>query len=178
MSLYDPFAILGVSIVASERRIFQRYESVTAVLDPDRFREMSEFSQNFAAERLELVRQSYQDLMDSKPKYLTQLQDYVAENRPKPEGAIATALSSLLREDIKKIYIAAIRDLSELQFSSRTNVTQITPQLTDLNLAYIAIALDFPNPDEGGSPIPTPPRNDPPEFGAEAEPDEGVSLIP
>ncbi len=171
--MLDSFAALGVPVTATEAEMYRLYTFISEILSFDRFQTRSEKSKLFAQQRLELVHQSFDELIDlGRRGEAFEEMYHRARSRPSPETAIARALKRF-HDSVEICYEAAVQDFAVLQYRSRNNAELITSQLSNLNLVYLSLGID-----DGGQSVSVPRSPHPtlPTFGA--EPDQGVSLIP
>lgn len=140
----DPYAILGVSVAADERRILKRYRQVAKRLHPDILAthdaSVQEFSQQLLAR---LVNPAYQRLKQDKGRAETlatlrfKVRRLSREGRLIPSGQLAQKLMQTEETEVDVFYEKALTDLCAAQYSSATAFEQSTHQLSELNLVYL-----------------------------------------
>jgi tetratricopeptide (TPR) repeat protein len=144
----DPYAVLGLSVAADERRVLKRYHSVAKVLHPDRL--TNEAPEQLAHQILaRLINPAYQQLKQEKTRV-----DVIAMLRFRarrlgrqplmPQSAIARRLIQVPAADLETFYEQAIAQLAELQFNPIYQFEPITQQLVELNLIYLHLKMGEP----------------------------------
>jgi tetratricopeptide (TPR) repeat protein len=146
----DPYAVLGLSVAADERRVLKRYHSIAKILHPDRFT-LDEESQDQLAHSIlsRLVNPAYQQLKHEKTRA-----DVIAMLRFRarrlgrqplmPQSAIARRLIQVPAADLETFYEQAIAQLAELQFNPIYQFEPITQHLVELNLIYLHLKMGEP----------------------------------
>jgi tetratricopeptide (TPR) repeat protein len=146
----DPYAVLGLSVAADDRRVLKRYHSIAKILHPDRFT-LNEESQDELANKIlsRLVNPAYQQLKQEKTRV-----DVIAMLRFRarrlgrqplmPQSAIARRLIQIPAADREVFYEQAIAQLAELQFNPIYQFEPITQQLVELNLIYLHLKMGEP----------------------------------
>jgi curved DNA-binding protein CbpA len=147
----DPYAVLGVSVAADERRILKRYHSVAKLLHPDRFT-LNEASHDDLANQIlaRLVNPAYQQL-----KQGTKRTEAIAMLRFRarrlsrdlpllPQSAIARRMMEAPPPELDVFYEQAIAQLAPLQFEPIYQFEPIAQQLAELNLVYLHLKMGEP----------------------------------
>jgi tetratricopeptide (TPR) repeat protein len=146
----DPYAVLGLSVAADERRVLKRYHNIAKILHPDRFT-LNEESQDELAHQIlaRLINPAYQQLKKEKTRA-----DVIAMLRFRarrlgrqplmPQTAIARRLIQIPAPDLETFYEQAIAQLAELQFNPVYQFEPITQQLVELNLIYLHLKMGEP----------------------------------
>ncbi|NJM85240.1 MAG: J domain-containing protein, partial [Leptolyngbyaceae cyanobacterium RM2_2_21] len=140
----DPYAVLGVSVTADERRILKRYRQVAKRLHPDILSTQETDIQEFSNQLLaRLVNPAYQRLKQDKGRSeaLATLRFKVRrlsrEGRLTPAGTVAQRLIEVGDAEVDVFYEKVLTDLSTTQHSSAAVFEQVTHQLSELNLVYL-----------------------------------------
>lgn len=139
----DPYAVLGVSVAADERRILKRYHRVAKQLHPDVQADHSAEYQDFVNQVLaKLVNPAYQRLKQDKNRSETlatlrfKVRRLVREDRFKPQGEHSRRLMTTPEAEVDLVYEHALDQLSERQYQSVAAFTECTQQINELNLTY------------------------------------------
>ena len=145
----DPFAVLGLSVVADDNRVLKRYRSVVKLLHPDRFVGGNTHEQASATQFLShLVNPAYKKLKQhrGRAESLAELRFQVRQNMDTLAPASDLA-QKLLKTPIARVeteYEQAIADLVERQYSPIDGFEEITPILAELNLIYLRLRMKEP----------------------------------
>lgn len=139
----DPYAVLGVSVAADERRILKRYHRVAKQLHPDIQADHTAEYQDFVNQVLaKLVNPAYQRLKQDKNRSETlatlrfKVRRLVREDRFKPQGECSRRLLATPEAEVDLVYEHALDQLSEHQYKSVAAFTECTQQISELNLTY------------------------------------------
>lgn len=178
----DPYAILGVSVAADDRRVLKRYRIIAKVLHPDRYTPEDNATKEFASQLFaRLVNPAYQKLKQEKGRkenaalLRVRARLLYRNTSLNPQSALARQLIQQPVSSVDVFYEQAITQLAEGQYEPLQQFESLTQQLGELNLIYAQLkmgeALIREKP-TGIVPIPTqpkvpifspPPENDPPE---------------
>lgn len=146
----DPYAVLGISVTADDRRILKRYRSVAKLLHPDAHatspdtRDLA--SQLFAR----LVNPAYQKIKQDKGRAETlamlrfRVRRIKREETLTPRGAAAQQLLTTSPAAVDTVYEQAIAELAEKQFQPLSQFEQVTVQMEELNLVYLRLKMGEP----------------------------------
>jgi curved DNA-binding protein CbpA len=147
----DPYAVLGVSVSADDRRVLKRYRSIAKLLHPDSYTTdplLKEFATQVFAR---LVNPSYQKLkQDSgRAENIASLRYRVRQiSREDPSfmpgSSVAQQLLRTPPQSIDIIYEEAIARLAELQYQQLAQFAIITEQVGELNLVYLRSKMGEP----------------------------------
>lgn len=144
----DPYALLGLSVTADDRRILKRYRTVVKQLHPDSYAESDAVAKVLASQLLaRLVNPAYQQLKQEsgRAEVVTTLRFRVRQmNRNeefKPRGEAARKLLSTPPADIEVIYEQAIASLAEIQYQELSQFAEATTLLGELNLVYLRLKM-------------------------------------
>ncbi|MBD0268724.1 MAG: DnaJ domain-containing protein [Cyanobacteria bacterium Co-bin8] len=140
----DPYAVLGVSLAADDRRILKRYRQVAKLLHPDVQASQETGINEFAGQVLaRLVNPAYQRLKSDKGRneVLATLRFKVRrlarEDALKATCEAAQKLLQLPEPEIEIYYEQALLDLSTSQYDSSETFETLTRQISELNLVYL-----------------------------------------
>ncbi len=147
----DPYAVLGVSISADDRRVLKRFRSIVRLLHPDSLRDAPEADQKFASQLFaKVVNQNYQRLKQEKGRaevaaLLRSRVRRLSQSEPlNPKGAKAQRLKKMAVADVEIFYEQAIAQLSEQQYHPLSNFEAITQEMAELNLVYLRLKMGEP----------------------------------
>ncbi|MGF1570167.1 MAG: DnaJ domain-containing protein [Nodosilinea sp.] len=140
----DPYAVLGVSVAADERRILKRYHTVAKSLHPDVQRLAPPEQRAFTCQVLpKLVNPAYQRLKQNKGRseVLATLR-FKVRRLSREDKLPATEVQSrhLLRvseAEVDLFYEQALEQLCQLQYESIVTFETYTRQMGELNLVYL-----------------------------------------
>ncbi len=144
----DPFAVLGVSVTADDRRVQKRYRSVAMRLHPDRFVDADEVTKDITGKLLaRLVNPAYEKIQQEKGRkeHLALLRLKVRrltrEGPLSPKSQIARELMQCPVSDVDVFYEQAIAKLADSQFDPYDQFNDTTEQLLELNLVYLQLKM-------------------------------------
>ncbi|WP_035985113.1 J domain-containing protein [Leptolyngbya sp. KIOST-1] len=147
----DPYALLGVSVAADERRILKRYRAVAKQLHPDALINATPELQQFAGQVLpKLVNPAYQRLKQDKGRneVLATLRFKVRRlSRDQPLNPTAEQSKQLLaipEAEVDVFYEQAVDRLCDRQYETVANFERFTQQLSELNLVYLRRKMGAP----------------------------------
>ena len=140
----DPYATLGLSVAADERRLLKRYRQVAKRLHPDVQAQSDEATQAFAKEIItRLVNPAYQRLKVDKSRSETlatlrfKVRRLARQNKLNPSSPLAQKLLKLPDTEVDIFYEQTLERLALKQYDSAQTFEQVTPQLAELNLVYL-----------------------------------------
>jgi tetratricopeptide (TPR) repeat protein len=147
----DPYAVLGVSVSADERRISKRYREVAKHLHPDQYINSDPTEREFAIQLLtKLVNPTYQQLKQDKGRaeILATLRFRVRrltrQESLQPKTPLAIKLLNTPASEADIFYEQAISQLSTDQYASPKQFEQATQALCELNLVYLRVKMGDP----------------------------------
>jgi curved DNA-binding protein CbpA len=147
----DPYAVLGVSISADDRRVLRRFRSIAKLLHPDSLRDAPEEDQQFANQLFaKVVNQNYQRLKQEKGRaevaaLLRSRVRRLAQTEPlNPQGKQARRIWKMAVADVEIYYEQAIAQLSDQQYHPLSNFEAITQEMAELNLVYLRLKMGEP----------------------------------
>lgn len=140
----DPYATLGLSVAADERRLLKRYRQVAKRLHPDVQANNDAATQEFAKQVItRLVNPAYQRLKIDKTRSETlatlrfKVRRLTRQSRLKPTSKLAEKLFKVIEAEVDVFYEQSLDQLAEQQYDSPQTFEEITPQLAELNLVYL-----------------------------------------
>jgi curved DNA-binding protein CbpA len=140
----DPYAVLGVSVAADERRIAKRYRQIAKHLHPDQQIGAEDDVREFANQILtRLVNPSYQRLKQDKGRAETlatlrfKVRRLSREDKLSTESALSKKLLEVDESQVEVLYEQALTDLSDTQYVSAESFEQQTAAIAELNLVYL-----------------------------------------
>jgi tetratricopeptide (TPR) repeat protein len=146
--LADPYAILGISVAADEKRLFKRYRTVAMRLHPDRFVQANK-SAGAAAEQLiaRTINPAYEKVKQEKNRaevtalLRLQARRHTREGTLVPQSDIARELMRQPVHGADVFYEQAITALADRQFDDLSQFPEITRTLGELNLVYLQLKM-------------------------------------
>ncbi len=140
----DPYALLGVSVAADDRRILKRYRTVAKQLHPDSLSDTPDELKQFAVQVLpKLVNPSYQRLKQEKGRNEVlatlrfKVRRYSRDRQLQPQEALSKRLLEVSEADVDVVYEHAVEQLCTGQYASQQAFEHSTRQLGELNLVYL-----------------------------------------
>lgn len=140
----DPYAVLGISLAADERRITKRYRQVAKLLHPDVQASQEVENEEFTSQVLaRLVNPAYQRLKTDKGRNETlatlrfKVRRLSREDTLKPTGESGQKLLQVPEPEIEVFYEQALLHLSTTQYDTADNFDVLTRQISELNLIYL-----------------------------------------
>jgi curved DNA-binding protein CbpA len=140
----DPYAVLGVSVAADERRILKRYRLVAKQLHPDVHLAAPPGQQVFVGQMLsKLVNPAYQRLKQDRGRseILATLRFKVRrltrEQELAPETDAGQRLLSIVEAEVDLVYEDTLGQLCQGQYDSPEAFELYTVQIAELNLVYL-----------------------------------------
>jgi curved DNA-binding protein CbpA len=147
----DPYALLGVSVAADDRRLLKRYRAVAKQLHPDSLIDAPEPLRQFALQVLpKLVNPAYQRLKQEKNRneVLATLRFRVRrlsrDQQLQPKFAPGKVLLAVPEAEVDVAYEHAVEQLCDPQYSSQKAFETCTQQLAELNLVYLRRKMGAP----------------------------------
>ncbi|XGV97316.1 MAG: DnaJ domain-containing protein [Leptolyngbya sp. BL-A-14] len=144
----DPYAVLGVSLAADDRRVLKRYRSVAKLLHPDHYTPDDTTTKDLASQLFaRLVNPAYQKLKQEKGRKenVSLLRLHVRRlyrDAPlAPQGELARQLAKQPVNGVDVFYEQAIAQLSESQYQPLDQFAPLTQQLCELNLVYLQLKM-------------------------------------
>ncbi len=143
----DPFALIGISVSADEKRIAKRYRTIAKALHPDALANASswqEITPTRAAQIIaRIVNPSYQKLKHGKSRQETlstlrfRVLRFARTNKLIPTFEQAQQLADLEENSIDVFYEQAISQLAQRQFTTIELLHTSSLEIGQLNLVYL-----------------------------------------
>ncbi|MGB3136675.1 MAG: DnaJ domain-containing protein [Nodosilinea sp.] len=147
----DPYALMGVSLAADERRILKRYRVIAKQLHPDALIDTPPELRQFAAQVLpKLVNPAYQRLKQDKGRneVLATLRFKVRrlsrDQSASPVGEQSKKLLEVPEPEVEVFYEQAVERLCNRQYESVAEFEVRTQNLSELNLIYLRRKMGTP----------------------------------
>ncbi|QHG17718.1 DnaJ domain-containing protein [Nostoc sp. ATCC 53789] len=143
--LCDPYAVLGISVIADDRQIFKRYHTLAKLLHPDRHAKNCNPDQKLATAIFShLINPAYQQLKHRQKRLIAiamlRSDARVLEQKPlSSQSAIAQEIMKMSTPEAELFYEEAIACYAEAQYKSLDQFYQVTQQITILNLVYLRL---------------------------------------
>ncbi len=173
----DPYAVLGLSVTADDRRVLKRYRTIAKLLHPDGHVHAEREVGNAAAQMFaRLVSPTYQKLKQDKGRAenLALLRFRVRRmNREDGFSPVSDVAQRMLRTSLAEVdvfYEQAVSTLAETQYTPLAQFEPVTQQLGELNLAYLQLKMGEPMIREKRAGIMAAPATPPMQYAA-AEPE-------
>lgn len=139
----DPYAVLGVSIAADDRRVLNRYRTIAKILHPDSQTSLDEAQKALAGQIFaRLLNPAYQKLKQEKGRAENaalirfKVRRMVREAPLSPKSKLACKLLQMPVGEVDVFYEQAISKLAEVQYTPLRQFETITQQISELNLVY------------------------------------------
>lgn len=144
----DPYAVLGVSIAADDRRVLSRYRTIAKLLHPDSNTLADEDSRQFATELFtRIVNPAYQKIKQEKGRAENaallrfKVRRLSREAQIVPKSSLAQELVQQPVSEVDVFYEHAIAKLAEFQYQPLNRFEPTTQQLDELNLVYLQLKM-------------------------------------
>jgi tetratricopeptide (TPR) repeat protein len=141
--LCDPYAVLGISVIADDRQIFKRYHTLAKLLHPDCHAKSCNSDQELATAIFShLINPAYAQLKNRQKRLIAiamlRSNARVLEQKPlSSQSAIAQEMMEMATPEAELFYEEAIVCYAEAQYKSLDQFYQVTQQITILNLVYL-----------------------------------------
>jgi curved DNA-binding protein CbpA len=149
--LSDPYAVLGLSVSADDRRVTKRYRAVAKLLHPDSYITSEPAARELASQIFaRLVSPAYQKLKQDKGRaeHIAVLRFRV---RQMSQEEFLTSHNDLARQLLQTppqsldiLYEQAVAYLAESQYEPLQKFAIATQQLQELNLVYLRLKMGEP----------------------------------
>lgn len=180
----DPYAVLGISVAANERRILKRYRTVAKLLHPDTHMKTPSEQQVFVSQVFsKLVNPAYQRLKQDKGRneVLATLRFKVRrltrDNKLQPASDQGKQLLDLPEAEVDLMYEHLLEQLSDRQYNDIQTFETHTLLIAELNLIYLRRKMGDPVIREKRTGLMTTPASQTSVAPPEAAPDNGVSSL-
>jgi len=148
----DPFALIGVSVSADEKRISKRYRQIAKQLHPDALTgngDSAKMTQSLAAKVIaRIVNPSYQKLKHEKSRQESlcnirlMVRRLIRTEKLVPTFRSAQELMTIAKEEVDIFYEQSLSGLAECQFQSLEDLHNQTVELSQLNLVFLSRNLE------------------------------------
>lgn len=143
--LCDPYAVLGISVIADDRQIFKRYHTLAKLLHPDRHTKNCNPDQELATAIFShLINPAYEQLKHQQKRLMaiamlrSQARD-LEQKSLSSQSAIAQKIMEMSTPQAELFYEEAIACYAEDQYKSLDQFYQVTQQINTLNLVYLRL---------------------------------------
>ncbi|MEB3210165.1 MAG: J domain-containing protein, partial [Leptolyngbyaceae bacterium] len=147
----DPYAALGISVAADDRRVLKRYRSLAKMLHPDAFTNATGDEKEFASQLLaKIINPTYQRLKQEKGRAETiallrfRVRRATRDEQLMPQSPRAQRLCRAAVADVEMFYEEAIAQLAEQQYQPLGNFETIVCEMSELNLVYLRLKMGEP----------------------------------
>ncbi len=152
--LFDPYAVLGVSVNSHERQISKRYYVLAKLLHPDNCINKNEPDQELAqAVFTQLINPAYEQLKQTKKRLNTiellrseakvlDLQKAVAM-----QASMIQVIATMSAQEAELFYEELVTSYSSAQYDTLHQSHQVTQQLSALNIVYLSCQQTNRSPD-------------------------------
>lgn len=144
----DPYAVLGVSVAADDRRIQKRYRQIAMLLHPDRFAVSDASSQELASQLLaRLINPTYEKLKQEQERkenlalLRLQVRKLTRDKPLSPKSELAQQLMKHPASDVDVFYEQAVVKLAETQYRPIEQFQTTIHQLIELNQVYLRLKM-------------------------------------
>ncbi|MEH2347293.1 MAG: DnaJ domain-containing protein [Nostoc sp.] len=143
--LCDPYAVLGISVIADDRQIFKRYHTLAKLLHPDRHAKNCNPDQKLATAIFShLINPAYEQLKHRQKRLIAiamlRSDTRVLEQKSlSSQSAIAHEITEMSTPEAELFYEEAIACYAEAQYKSLDQFYQVTQQISILNLVYLRL---------------------------------------
>ncbi|MBD2243111.1 DnaJ domain-containing protein [Nostoc sp. FACHB-888] len=142
--LCDPYAVLGISVIADDRQIFKRYHTLAKLLHPDRYTKSCNADPELATAIFSrLINPAYEKLKHRQKRLIavaTLRSDAILEQQAlSSQSAIAQKIMEMSPPQAELFYEEAIACYAEAQYKSLDQFYQVTRQIRILNLVYLRL---------------------------------------
>jgi tetratricopeptide (TPR) repeat protein len=146
--LADPYAILGISVAADEKRLFKRYRAVAMCLHPDRYVQGDKVVAAMAEQLISrTINPAYEKIKQEKNRaevtalLRLQARRHTREGTLVPQSDIARELMRQPVQAADVFYEQAITSWADRQFQDLDEFPEITRTLGELNLVYLQLKM-------------------------------------
>lgn len=140
----DPYAAVGISVTAEDRRILKRYRQVAKLLHPDSLAGQDETTKVFANQVLSrIINPAYQRLKQEKTRSESlatmrfRVRRLARTEQLNPTFESAKQLLRIPEAEIEVFYENALTQLAESQFDSPETFATALEQLSQLNTVFL-----------------------------------------
>lgn len=160
----DPYATLGLSVTADDRRVLKRYYKIAKLLHPDVYASANPSQKELAGQILtRMINPAYQKLKQEtdRAEMLATLRFRVKRlNRDTPFSPTSRFSRELLQAPFRSIdvyYEQKVDELSQIQYQDLQNFEQMILTLGELNRVYLLLKMGEPIREQSIGLVPSPP---------------------
>jgi curved DNA-binding protein CbpA len=150
--LSDPYAVLGISLAADDRRVLKQYHTVAKCLHPDRHIGKDAATHAFVGQLVaKLINPAYEQLKQEKHRsevialLRIQVQQMVRQGSLIPKSDVARQLMRQPVQTAEVFYEQQVSQLALNLYSSFDRFEGIVNQLRELNLVYLQLKMGAGN---------------------------------
>jgi curved DNA-binding protein CbpA len=150
--LSDPYAVLGISLAADDRRVLKQYHTVAKCLHPDRHIGKDAATHAFVGQLVaKLINPAYEQLKQEKHRsevvalLRIQVQQMVRQGSLIPKSEVARELMRQPVQTAEVFYEQQVSQLALNLYSSIDRFEGIVDQLRELNLVYLQLKMGAGN---------------------------------
>lgn len=144
----DPFAVLGISVTADDRRVQKRYRAIAMRLHPDRFIDADDETKDLTGKLLaRIVNPAYEKINQQKERkehialLRLKVRKLLREGPLNPSSEMARQLVDCAVAEVDVFYEQAIAQLADRQLDPHHNFAPVTQQMMELNLVYLQLKM-------------------------------------
>ncbi|MGF2039300.1 MAG: J domain-containing protein [Nostoc sp. CmiVER01] len=143
--LCDPYAVLGISVIANDRQVLKRYHTLAKLLHPDRHTKNCNPDQELATAIFShLINPAYEQLKHPQKRLMAiaMLRSLAFDLEQKPlssQSAVAQKIMEMSTPQAELFYEEAIATYAEDQYKSLDQFYRVTQQINTLNLVYLRL---------------------------------------
>ncbi|MBD6617494.1 molecular chaperone DnaJ [Komarekiella sp. 'clone 1'] len=144
--LFDPYAVLGISVTADERQILKRYHTLAKLLHPDRHTASHNPDQELATAIFShLINPAYEQLKHTQKRFSTiatlrlEAKCWKQKQTTSSQSLLAQELMEMSALEAEFFYEEAIASYAKAQYKSIRQFYQVTQQISILNLLYLGL---------------------------------------
>ncbi|MGF1535427.1 MAG: DnaJ domain-containing protein [Elainellaceae cyanobacterium] len=179
----DPYAVLGLSVSADDRRVLKRYRAIAKQLHPDSQSLSASGERDLANQLLaKLINPAYQRLKQDKGRAETvamlrfRVRRLTRDEPLDPQSEAARRLLSTTIADVDVFYEQAVSKLAELQYQPLSRFEIVTQELAELNLVYLRLKMGEPMIREKRTGLVSAPQISPSRPSQPSQPSEAQSV--
>ncbi|PSB67705.1 molecular chaperone DnaJ [filamentous cyanobacterium CCP1] len=147
----NPYAVLGLSVAADDRRVLKRYHAIAKRLHPDSDPIADGAMRDRASQMLaRLVNPAYQRLKQEKTRaeeiaiLRLRAKSLSREGGILPKSEVAQQLLKMPPQEVDVFYEQTIASLAESQYHPLSQFEYITQQIAELNVLYLHLKANEP----------------------------------
>ncbi|MDX2096697.1 MAG: DnaJ domain-containing protein [Leptolyngbyaceae cyanobacterium bins.59] len=144
----DPYAVMGVSVTADDRRLLKRYRTIAKLLHPDSYPSNDQIGKETSSQLFaRLVSPAYQNLKQEKSRAETlallrfQVRRLHRQGQLTMQFETAKRLMKLPLKEAEMLYEEVVERLAETQYTELENFAPFTQELSELNRAFFFVKM-------------------------------------